>query len=108
MSDAATESVTFSEDDVIRFRRDGFFVARRLIPPDYLETMKRITQRDLSADQGDIEYEAELQYPGAPSSLDAEGGRTARRLRQAISRDPVFSRLVKERFLLGRLQQVSK
>ena len=106
MSDAATESVTFSEDDVIRFRRDGFFVARRLIPPDYLETMRRITQRDLSADQGDIEYEAELHYPGAPSSLDAEGGRTARRLRQAISRDPVFSRLVKERFLLGRLQQL--
>ena len=106
MSDAATESVTFSEDDVIRFRRDGFFVTRRLIPPDYLETMKRITQRDLAAHQGDIEYEAELHYPGAPSSLDAEGGRTARRLRQAISRDPVFSRLVKEPFLLSRLQRL--
>ena len=106
MSDAATEFVTFSEEDVNRFRRDGFFVARKLIPPDYLETMKRITQRDLFADQGDIEYEAELHYPGAPSSLDAEGGRTARRLRQAISRDPVFSRLVKEPFLLGRLQQL--
>ncbi len=106
MSDPASESVTFSDDEVIRFRRDGYVVVRRMIPTGYLETMKRITQRDLAAHQGDIEYEAELNYPGAPLSLDAEGGRTARRLRQAISRDPVFSRLVKEPFVLSRLQQL--
>ena len=35
-----------------------------------------------------------------------KGGRTIRRLRQAFSRDPVFSKLVKESFLLNRLQQL--
>ena len=106
MTITAAMSVQFSDSEVIDFRREGYFVARRLIPVTYLETMKRITQRDLAAHQGDIEYEADLHYPGAPPSLDAEGGRTARRLRQAISRDPVFSRLVKEPFLLNRLKQL--
>ncbi len=96
----------FTDDEVSSFQHDGYFVARSLIPEKYIQTMKRITQRDLAAHQGDIEYEADLNYPGAPPSLDAEGGRTARRLRQAISRDPVFLSLVREPFLLNRLQQL--
>ncbi len=96
----------FTSDEVSLFRRDGFYVVRSMMPTDYIETMKRITQRDLAAHQGDIEYEAELHYPGAPPSIDAEGGRTARRLRQAISRDPVFLRLVQEPFVLNRLKQL--
>lgn len=96
----------FTESEVECFHRDGFFIVRGLIPPNYIDTMKRITQRDLDALQGDIEYEAELNYPGAPASLDSEGGRTVRRLRQAISRDPVFMSLVREPFILNRLKQV--
>ena len=95
----------FTQNEVENFQRDGYFVVRKLIPPDTINAMKRVTQRDLAAHQGDIEYEAELSYPGAPESLDAEGGRTAR-LRQAISRDPVFAKLVKESFLVNRLQQL--
>jgi len=98
--------VRFTDDEIGFFRRDGYLVAKGLIPGNYIDTMKRVAQRDVSANQGDIEYEAELNYPGAPPSLDAEGGRTARRLRQAISRDPVFLRLLKEPFLLNRLQQL--
>ncbi|MCA8988799.1 MAG: phytanoyl-CoA dioxygenase family protein, partial [Planctomycetaceae bacterium] len=36
------------------------------------------------------EYEADVNYPGSPDSLEAPGGKTIRRLRQALSRDPVF------------------
>jgi hypothetical protein len=89
----------FLDQEVSSFQRDGYFVASGIMPATYIETMKQITQRDMMAHQGDIEYEAELNYPGAPQSLDAEGGRTARRLRQAISRDPVFLKLVSEPFL---------
>ncbi len=103
-----TESIQteFTQAEVDIFRREGYFVARGLISFDCIEAMRQITQRDLVAQQGDIEYEAELSYPGAPESLDAVGGRTARRLRQAISRDPVFAKLVKEPFLVNRLQQL--
>jgi phytanoyl-CoA hydroxylase len=96
----------FSHEEVASFQQDGYFVARDLLPRESINEMKRITQRDLAAHQGDIEYEAELSYPGAPQSLDAEGGRTARRLRQAISRDPIFAKLVKEPCLVNRLQQL--
>ena len=96
----------FLPNELSLFRREGYFIARHLIPQVYLDTMRRITKRDLESHFGDIEYEADLHYPGAPESLDSEGGRTARRLRQAVSRDPVFARLVKESFLLGRLQQL--
>lgn len=100
------QETSFSPQEVESFRRDGFLVSRQLIPADYIRIMKRVTQRDLASREGDVEYEADLNYPGAPESRDAEGGRTIRRLRQAVSRDPVFCLLLKEPFLLNRLQQL--
>lgn len=99
-------SDTFTDQEVQNFRHDGFLIQRRLIPDGYLSQMKAITDRDLAGHLGDVEYEAELHYPGAPESMDAEGGKTIRRLRQAVSRDPVFLKLLKEPFLLYRLQQL--
>ncbi|MEZ6132358.1 MAG: phytanoyl-CoA dioxygenase family protein [Planctomycetaceae bacterium] len=97
---------TFTVDEVARFQQDGYIIQRGLIPDSYVQTILDVTRRDASAHFGDIEYEADVSYPGAPASLDAEGGRTIRRLRHAFSRDPVFSRLVKEDYLLNRLQQL--
>jgi phytanoyl-CoA hydroxylase len=103
---ATSASLTFSDNELQQFHRNGWFVVRKLISAEYLETLRRITQRDLDGLLGDIEFEADLHYPGAPTSLESEGGRTVRRLRQAISRDPVFLKLVREPFLLQRLQQL--
>jgi phytanoyl-CoA hydroxylase len=38
-----------------------------------------------------LEFEADLQYPGAPKSRTADGGTTVRRLLDAYNRDPVFA-----------------
>lgn len=96
----------FTADEVIAFQENGYVIQKNLIPADYVQNILDVTRRDTGAHFGDIEYEADVQYPGSPASLDAEGGRTIRRLRQAFSRDPVFSRLVKEPFLLNRLRQL--
>lgn len=96
----------FSAEQLAAFNRDGFLIERGLVPPEYVHQVLSVTQRDSEAFLGDIEYEADVQYPGAPRSLTDEGGRTIRRLRQAFSRDPVFTKLVKEPFLLKRLQQL--
>ncbi|MEQ9411292.1 MAG: phytanoyl-CoA dioxygenase family protein [Fuerstiella sp.] len=96
----------FTTEEVEVFERDGFLIQRGLIPESYIQTILAVTRRDAAAHFGDIEYEADVQYPGAPASFDDPGGRTIRRLRQAFSRDPVFSRLVKEPFLLSRLQSL--
>ncbi len=99
-------SPSFSDEEVASFRRDGYLIVRQLIPPSFISTMKRVTQRDLLSHEGDVEYEADLNYPGAPESRESDGGRTIRRLRQAISRDPVFCLMLKQPFILNRLQQL--
>jgi phytanoyl-CoA hydroxylase len=96
----------FAEEELSFFRRDGFVIQQNLVPPEYVDRILQITRRDEAAHFGDIEYEADVQYPGSPQSLTDEGGRTIRRLRQAFSRDPVFARLVKEPFILNRLRQL--
>jgi len=96
----------FTKTELNQFNDDGFLICNGLIPEDYLWAMTSVARRDAAGGLGDIEYEADVSYPGAPPSLDAEGGRTIRRLRQAFSRDPVFSRLMKESFLLERLKQL--
>jgi phytanoyl-CoA hydroxylase len=106
MPAVSIDETQFTPEELIAFNAEGWFVARKLIPDEYLDTMRRVTNRDLVSHEGDVEYEAELRYPGAPQSIDAKGGRTIRRLRQAISRDPVFCRLLKETFLLNRLRQL--
>lgn len=93
-------------EEVAAFSRDGFLIQRGLLPESYSRTILEVTRRDADAHFGAIEYEADVRYPGAPRSLDAEGGRTIRRLKQAFSRDPVFAKLVKEPFLLNRLRQL--
>ncbi|MCH2213253.1 MAG: phytanoyl-CoA dioxygenase family protein [Fuerstiella sp.] len=106
MSIAEADTDQFTAAEAESFKRDGFRICRDLIPGHYLSAIKSLADRDIAGELGDIEYEADVRYPGAPESLDAEGGRTIRRLRQAFSRDPVFCSLVKEPFLLQRLQQL--
>lgn len=104
--DVVELSPRFTEAELASFETNGFHIVRGLVPHAYIDSMLSVARRDAASHFGDIEYEAEVQYPGAPESLAAEGGRTIRRLQQAFSRDPVFSRLVKEAFLLDRLKQL--
>ncbi|MCR9197999.1 MAG: phytanoyl-CoA dioxygenase family protein [Planctomycetaceae bacterium] len=106
MIDSGTVNSAFTDREVSDFQTDGFLIQRNLIPPTYIAKILDIASRDAAMHYGDIEYEAQVKYPGAPQSMEAEGGRTIRRLKQAFSRDPVFSQLVKEPFLLTRLQQL--
>lgn len=76
-----------TRDDIRRFRADGFVIARGLAPAPLRERMLAVAQAHLASQVQPIEYEADLGYPGAPASRDAEGGRTVRRLLQAYARD---------------------
>ncbi|MCW5605558.1 MAG: phytanoyl-CoA dioxygenase family protein [Burkholderiales bacterium] len=81
---------SFSQVELQRFRRDGYLIVRSLTPASLCAQMKALAQRELAAQAGPLEYEAEVRYPGAPASLDAPGGRTVRRLLQAYARDALF------------------
>jgi phytanoyl-CoA hydroxylase len=102
----ATASEAFSPAEVAQFERDGYFIARRLSPAALCARMLEVTRDGLSREVPPVEYEADLRYPGAPPSLDAAGGHTIRRLKQAFSRDFCFVEWVSSPGLSNRLQQI--
>lgn len=89
-----------------RFWKDGFLCVRGLATGEDVRQMRRVTEAGLRDETGPIEYEADLHYPGAPKSLDAVGGRTVRRLKQALSRDFCFVEWITRPNVLNRLQQL--
>lgn len=96
----------FAPDEVERFRREGYLIARGLVGPDWREAMIRNTLAGIAGQIEPLEYEADVKYPGAPESRSAQGGATIRRLKEAQSRDPVFTRWISNPDLVGRLQQL--
>lgn len=73
------------------FAQDGFLIMRQLASAERVAAMRSMVLEQVEHGVEPIEYEADVAYPGAPASRDAEGGLTARRLLQAHGRDPLFS-----------------
>ena len=104
----STEIVTarFTDEDLAFFLENGYVVQSGLLPEPVRQAMLERTRSDLKNFVEPIEYEAELNYPGAPESLQAEGGKTARRLKTAHERDPLFLEFLKSPEILNRLEQI--
>ncbi len=98
----------FSPEELQQFSEQGFVVVRRLAPLDICQQMLSVSQDQLAKETsiGEVELEADLAYPGAPSKRGDAGGQTIRRLKQSISRHPVFLRWVCHPSIVGRLQQL--
>lgn len=81
-----------SDAERSQFERDGYLIIRKLVPDEVVEEMRAQVIGSLHPPVGPIEYEAEVQYPGAPENLEVEGGLTPRRLRFAYARGDLFRR----------------
>jgi len=77
-------------EQVATLREQGFVVARQFASPETVQAIRAEAQRQLAEAIEPLEYEADLQYPGAPSSRQAQGGGTVRRLLNAYSRGRLF------------------
>lgn len=75
---------------VATLREQGFVVARQFASPATVKALHTEAQQQLAQAVAPLEYEADLQYPGAPSSRQAQGGATVRRLLNAYDRGPLF------------------
>lgn len=95
---------TFTPEDVATFEREGFLVVRQMADAEIRQRMQGAIRDQLERRVEPIEYEADLQYPGAPVSRSAEGGGTARRLRQAHARGAVFTEWLQHPAVVGRLK----
>lgn len=101
-----TPSLRFTPDELDRFWQGGYFVVRNLATPEDIAQMRQITETGVRDRIEPLEYEAELSYPGAPVSKDAEGGHTIRRLKQAHSRGFLFTEWMLRSPVMNRLQQL--
>jgi phytanoyl-CoA hydroxylase len=70
----------------------GYVVIPHFVSVDELTKLNEVAKAQLAARADPLEFEADLQYPGAPPSRTAVGGETVRRLLDAYDRDPVFAR----------------
>lgn len=100
------EADVFSADEIARFERDGFLVARGLAAGDWASRMLQVTREHLERELPPVELETDVHYPGSPESIDQPGGRTIRRLKQAHSRDIVFTEWICHLPLVRRLTQL--
>jgi phytanoyl-CoA hydroxylase len=82
-----------------RLRDQGYVVVPRFIPAGMLAQLNEAARAQLERRTDPLEFEADLRYPGAPTSRSADGGATARRLLDAYGRDPVFARCATARAL---------
>ena len=77
-----------------------------MVTPLARELMISVVQEQLRAAAPPVEYEAEVGYAGAPTSLDAPGGRTVRRLRDAYHRHECFRVWAEDQRVVTRLRQM--
>ncbi|MEX2488108.1 MAG: phytanoyl-CoA dioxygenase family protein [Pseudomonadales bacterium] len=85
------ESVKHLSDIALAsFNRDGYLIVPALLADSVCERMSKVAREHLSATLAPVEFETDIQYPGAPEDRDSAGGDTVRRLLNACSRDSIF------------------
>ena len=72
-------------------RDKGYAVVPGFVAAERLGRLDQVAKQLLAARSQPLEFEADLQYPGAPASRTAAGGDTVRRLLDAYQRSPDFA-----------------
>jgi len=99
-------ALPLTEEQIRSFQHEGYLVLRHEIASNVIQQIRRVTEIGLAQEIPPYELEAELHYPGAPDSVDDEGGRTIRRLKNAVCRDPIFTELLNLPVVIGSLHQL--
>lgn len=85
--------VKLSAAQVQQFKIDGYLVLPSLLSKTALSELAERTLEHLEGRIEPFELEADVHYPGAPESSDAEGGKTLRRLLNAYQRSSVYAKI---------------
>lgn len=95
-----------STAQIQEFQQQGFLVLPQLASTAYCNNVLQLALDALREHTAPIEYEADTGYAGAPSSRDAEGGLTARRLLRAVGRDDLLMNWARQPLLVENLRQL--
>jgi phytanoyl-CoA hydroxylase len=80
-----------SAEQINEFNQQGFLVLEQLGDAAYCEKVLAFAHQQLNSGTGPVELESDTGYPGSPTSKDAQGGATVRRLLQVSMRDSLIS-----------------
>lgn len=97
-------SLNFAQ--IQQFKIDGYLVLPALLSESETDFLRDLTQTHLKQRINPFELEAEVHYPGAPDSSNAEGGGTIRRLLMAYQRDVAFQNLAKHRNIVHAVKEI--
>lgn len=98
----AVESA-LNEAQIQQFEDDGYLIFRQMASRQVCEQMNAVVTEHVQNAVAPLEYETQVGYPGAPSSFDAPGGRTIRRLQGAYHRHPCFAQWAAHPDLVAKL-----
>lgn len=106
MAPLLSDLSSLSDAQCASFEKNGYLVLKHMVAPAACDQMLAVTHEHLHHAILPLEYEANVGYPGAPKSLDAPGGKTARRLRHAYQRHSCFQHWAEDGRLLTMLRQL--
>jgi phytanoyl-CoA hydroxylase len=106
LSPVSLPACPLSPEQLQHFAEEGFLVLGGLVDAATCARMRDEARAQVQRTPDPAEYEADVAYPGAPSSRDAEGGRTVRRLLQAHARGPLFAGWLEDARVLGAASQL--
>jgi len=89
-----------------QFKIDGYLVLPNALSEAELSALRGLTQQHLTQRVKPYELEADVQYPGAPSSCNELGGKTIRRLQSAYQRGSEFQNIANRQDITNYIQQI--
>lgn len=89
-----------------QFKIDGYMVLPSVLNIDTLADLRAKTQQHLEQRIQPYELEAEVQYPGSPPSVEAQGGTTIRRLKLAYQRHEIFKQIAELAIITQSIQRI--
>ena len=81
-------SNTISSEKQAFFEKQGYLIMPDVFDEDRCQLMRAIAEEELHQKAGSLEYEVDVNYPGAPLDQRSAGAKTVRRLLRAVSRHP--------------------
>lgn len=95
-----------NQAQIQQFKIDGYLVLPSLLRASSLAELRTLTQQHLDQRIAPFELEAEVQYPGAPASKEAQGGKTIRRLKLAYQRHQAFRTIAESPFITQAIKRI--
>ena len=89
-----------------QFKIDGYLVLPALLKAPEVDQLRLITEQHYAQRIEPFELEAHINYPGAPSNTESEGGNTIRRLLMAFQRKSEFAEQARRPEIIGGIKQI--